>query len=246
MPVSLFGCRPGHVDRHDGTAADFLRRHCASLAQLATLSHAVLSSTLIKRIADTKMLLLAVKKVRREGGPGPGVDGRRPSDLDHRDWMCLIRDLSDEIRTGTYRPDRELTVRTENDCIACRRPVAAFALSPSRRSGIGSFNGRSWKSSRLSSSRRWRRRRTEDARGARRGTPCSPPKRTSPRATTCWWSPTSRTLSTCSRIHRCAVRSKHAGAPRPSSIWSCGSPRTAVLWASAKAALCRRSFSTST
>lgn len=107
MTVRLFRRRPSRVERHDGTAADFLRRHRASIAELATLSHADLSVTLIRRIADTRTLWLAVEKVRREGGPGRGVDGIRPGDVDHRDWMCLIRQLSIEILNGTYCQDGE-------------------------------------------------------------------------------------------------------------------------------------------
>jgi retron-type reverse transcriptase len=94
------------VAAHEGSAADFLRRHQAEAAEAARAGGSARDEflhRLLDRIADTRNILLAVERVIA-ADTAAGADGLRPGDLDRRAQLELARLLSRVLKDRTYRP----------------------------------------------------------------------------------------------------------------------------------------------
>jgi hypothetical protein len=94
------------VDAHEGSAADFLRRHAAEAIEAARAGGSARDELLRRlpaRVADTRNILLAVEKVIA-ADTAAGADGLRPGDLDRRAQLELARLLSRVLKDRTYRP----------------------------------------------------------------------------------------------------------------------------------------------
>jgi RNA-directed DNA polymerase len=101
------------VRAHVGTAEEFLARHvadvtrayrscgCVPMAILGDLHH---------RVVDDRNIRLAIEHVKT-GGLGPGVDGIRVDELDHRMWMSMADAIRDALRSGTYHPEQDRLAR---------------------------------------------------------------------------------------------------------------------------------------
>src|SRR5258708_31539698 len=98
---------PRAVSFHRGSAADFLRRHLRhvqrALADQFGGPRAV-APYLFDRIADDRAMRLAWDDLAMHGGPAPGRNGLRYSDLNSPEIWKLCRCLARSVRNGTYRP----------------------------------------------------------------------------------------------------------------------------------------------
>src|SRR4051812_21766281 len=104
---------------HEGTRADFLRRHeedAAAAARRGGEDRAAFLRTLFDRVADDRLLLLAAEHVCTNGGDAAGADGTRPSHLDRLARVHLARTLRAMLRDGSYRPGavREVQIPKAN------------------------------------------------------------------------------------------------------------------------------------
>src|SRR4051812_4608743 len=91
------------VAAHEGTAADFLRRHAANAKAAAAGDddRRQFLETLFDRLTDTRNLLAAIDHVLANGGDAAGADGVRPTHLDRRARVHLARLLRQALRDGT-------------------------------------------------------------------------------------------------------------------------------------------------
>src|SRR4051812_22686862 len=107
------------VTAHEGSAADFLRRH-ESEARTAAKVHGPARekflSALFDRLTDSRNLLLAPDYVCRKGGTAPGPDGISPDELDRRARVQLASVLRDVVRSGadTPGPARQVPIPKAN------------------------------------------------------------------------------------------------------------------------------------
>ena len=98
------------IGAHEGESIDFLRRHereCSGCDLLSRNERYRVARSCGERITDTRMLMAAAQRLMRNGDKAAGPNGQR---LDRRYrtnrklvWKELKR-LSQEIKTGTYRP----------------------------------------------------------------------------------------------------------------------------------------------
>ena len=105
--------RQAPVESHQGTPADFLRRHerdatAAVHGDAATRS--TFLATLLSRTADTRNLRGAWDYLASKGGQAPGPDGLHYEDLDDREIWTLLRTLRKTILATTYHPGRDRRV----------------------------------------------------------------------------------------------------------------------------------------
>jgi RNA-directed DNA polymerase len=95
---------------HEEDAQAFLTRHeaeCSRLDRFNSTQRQSLLSDLLRRIANTLILWLAVRRTLELGRKAPGPNGERLATLwRRRRWYVSeeIRRLSGELRAGTYRP----------------------------------------------------------------------------------------------------------------------------------------------
>lgn len=65
----------------------------------------------VAEIFDRENLIDVFYDQKRKGGPAPGPDGVRYEDISHREVCEIMRDLSQEILEGRYRPSRARPVQ---------------------------------------------------------------------------------------------------------------------------------------
>ena len=107
--------RQAPVESHQGTPADYLRRHERDATAAVHGDAATRTSffaTLLKRTADTRNLRMAWDYLTRHGGQAPGPDGLHYDDLDDREVWKLLRVLGGAILADTYcpGPDRKVPI----------------------------------------------------------------------------------------------------------------------------------------
>jgi hypothetical protein len=101
---------PKWVSRHQGDRYAFRARHhhhCKWAWRLGIAGLKEVAPSLFRRMSDERNLRLAWDHLAERGGPAPGPDGLRYSDLDERDVWKMCRWLRDMIREGEYEPGRE-------------------------------------------------------------------------------------------------------------------------------------------
>jgi group II intron reverse transcriptase/maturase len=94
------------VGAHEGSAADWLRRHEAEAAEAAESdgpTRDAFRAELFGHIIDTRNLLRAAEEVASRD-TAAGADGLWPRDLDCRARVELARVLARLLRDGSYRP----------------------------------------------------------------------------------------------------------------------------------------------
>jgi hypothetical protein len=102
----LYSRRRVPVGAHEGSAAEFLRRHEAEAAKAAGSdgpARDAFLGGLIGRVTDTRNLMLAAGAVAARN-TAAGADGLWPRDLDHRARVGLAGCLARVLRDGSYRP----------------------------------------------------------------------------------------------------------------------------------------------
>jgi CRISPR-associated protein Cas1 len=103
------------VAAHEGSPADFLRRHeleATAATRRDGKAKEQFLATLLQRPAGPRNLRQAWDYLAIHGGQAPGPDGLRYDDLDDGEVWALLRCLERAILDDTYRPgpDRELEI----------------------------------------------------------------------------------------------------------------------------------------
>jgi hypothetical protein len=101
------------VAAHEGSPADFLRRHeveATAAAREDGKAREQFLATLLRRTADARNLRQAWDHLAAHGGQAPGPDGLRYDDLDGGEVWDLLRTVERAILDDTYRPGPDRTV----------------------------------------------------------------------------------------------------------------------------------------
>jgi hypothetical protein len=102
------------ADLHEGSPRDHLRRHgreAEAAARGDAATRKAFTSELFARTADSRNLRLAWDHLALGGGPSPGLDGLRFTDLEEQEVWGLVRTLGTATRDDTYRPGRDRILR---------------------------------------------------------------------------------------------------------------------------------------
>lgn len=123
---------PKEVDAHSGTYCDFVARHQVAAFEAAERGQDSLqefATALFPRVYDTRTLRAAVGHLDRYGGDAPGPDGLVLRDLSQPERLELVRALSRQIRSGSYRHGPVRAVRIPKSSGRGRRELAIENLA---------------------------------------------------------------------------------------------------------------------
>lgn len=100
------------AEAHRGTRREKLERHCeeALAAFWDPEKRPVLRSKLFDRICSQDYLRHSYDELVSKGGRAPGVDGISYDDLDESQIWQLVRYTSNQLKDGSFRPERDRTV----------------------------------------------------------------------------------------------------------------------------------------
>lgn len=119
------------VSRHDRSREEF--ETYAKLAVRRAVEHgphakAELSPYLFKWASDPRLLRGVWGRLARSGGPAPGPNGRRYSDLcDHEVWS-LLKSISMSVRGEAYKPQRARRIWVPKDPLQTERGYRPISL----------------------------------------------------------------------------------------------------------------------
>lgn len=115
--------------KHDGKSDEFQRRHeveCSRYDRATDTERYRFARELVKRIADTRNLWSAVKKLAAQGDKAPGPNGQRLHQKLEEDekWVWAeLRRLSEQTLNGTYIPGPARQLRIPKTSGKGTRPI---------------------------------------------------------------------------------------------------------------------------
>jgi RNA-directed DNA polymerase len=113
------------VEAHEGSCADFLRRHEQEASRVALgtrRERREFAACLFRRVADSRNIRLAIE-VTASKGKAPGPDGIRESDLSNRDRWNLTRKIAEQFQDRDWTPGQVRTTLIPKTSGRGTRPI---------------------------------------------------------------------------------------------------------------------------